>query len=103
MKYQIGNILQKKGYLNKNKLAIAMTGKLFNISTVQTGFEFETGYFFTKDPKFYPHRQGKHKPVRYIMSKNRAIVDYYALEAMTRGTFTTAILSDNGGKRYGII
>ena len=56
MKYQIGNILQKKGYLNKNKFAIAMTGKLFNISTVQTGFEFETGSFFVKDPKFYPHR-----------------------------------------------
>ena len=55
MKYQIGNILQKKGYLNKN-LAIAMTSKLFNISTVQTGFEFETGSFFTKDPKVYPHR-----------------------------------------------
>ena len=104
MKYQIGNILQKKGYLNKNKLAIAMTGKLFNILTVQTGFEIETGsFFFTKDPKVYPHRQGKHKLVRYIMSKNRAIVDYYALEAMTRGNFTTAILSDNGGKRYGII
>ena len=102
MKYQIGNILQKKGYLNKTKLAIAMTSKLFNILTVQTGFEIET-VFFTKDPKVYPHRQGKHKPVRYIMSKNRAIVDYYALEAMTRGNFTTAILSDNGGKRYGII
>ena len=54
MKYQIGNILQKKSNLNKNKLAIAMTGKLFNISTVQTGFEFETGSFFYKGSKSLP-------------------------------------------------
>ena len=55
MKYQIGNILQKKGYLNKNKLAIAMTGKLFNISTVQTGFEFETGSFFLQRIQNFTH------------------------------------------------
>ena len=54
MKYQIGNILQKKSYLNKTKLAIAMTGKLFNISTVQTGFEFETSSFFHKGFKILP-------------------------------------------------
>ena len=54
MKYQIGNILQKKGYLNKTKLAIAMTSKLFNILTVQTGFEFETSSFFHKGFKILP-------------------------------------------------
>lgn len=54
MKYQIGNILQKKGYLNKNKLAIVMTGKLFNILTVKTGFEIETGSFFYKGSKSLP-------------------------------------------------
>ena len=54
MKYQISNILQKKGYLNKNKLAIAMTSKLFNILTVQIGFEIETGSFFHKGSKILP-------------------------------------------------
>lgn len=42
VKYHVSNILQKTGYANKTRLAIAVTGKKFIIPNLPEDFEFDT-------------------------------------------------------------